>query len=168
MDDLIRLIPKEELHSKISCLYSELEGDFLCFDYVYKPIAEILPKEYTVIDLGCYQAAQCYFFRDFRNYIGVDIYDIYSCPSYRPPSRFYTDNTEHYVLSIEEWFDEAYRKYADMDKLYFIMSYVPQYNDNPEYLCNMVENCTFVYCNNIVTKGIYEKEIYKAIKKGMA
>lgn len=67
---------KNKLSKVFSYEYSELEFDFLGFLGSYKMISKRLPSNFTIIDLGCYQAVQALYFSGFIKYIGVDI----GCP----------------------------------------------------------------------------------------
>lgn len=120
--ELAKMIPREELNQKLSYGVSELEVDFLGFEYCYKAVSELLPHDYTVVDLGCYQAAQCYYFTDFTEYIGVDCYDQVYTGEMIPPLRFSAHNTKHYVKTIQQYLTG---KPWDDSKTYFIMSAVP-------------------------------------------
>lgn len=127
--ELAKLIPHEELKQKLSYGCSELEIDFLCFDECYRAVSELLPHSFTVVDLGCYQAAQCYYFTDFGKYIGVDCYDQAYKGTMIPPLRFSTSNTEHHVETIQKYLGSTT---WDNSKTYFIMSAVP--NKECKYL----------------------------------
>ena len=72
--ELFSLIPREKLdylfeHSGAS---AELDYTFLGFEDVYKDMLNFVPKDKTIIDLGCGYAAQSYYFRENEKYIGVD------------------------------------------------------------------------------------------------
>ena len=156
------LIPDDEYHLKMSYGCSELSGDFLGFVDAYAVIADLLPKHMTIVDLGCYQAAQCYFFKDFESYIGVDCYDQYYKPSeYTPPLRFATDNTVHYVMTIQEWMNRYTWTYGYDADTYFIMSAVP--NIQHEVLEGNCENYFWWYPGEKPkAQGLMAKEILNA------
>lgn len=160
---LLDLIPKDELRLKLSYGHSELEGDFLGFDNVYLPIAELVPKDFVIVDLGCYQAAQCYAFAEHEKYVGVDYYDLFTSSKYVPPLRFCAPNACHYVMSIEDFMSDK-KQHFDPDKSYWIMSYVPAFADNPGWLLDQVKHGCFVYCKTIRTKGIFAEEIKAKIE----
>lgn len=127
--ELAKLIPAEELNQKLSYGCSELELDFLCFDECYRAVSELLTHDFTVVDLGCYQAAQCYYFTDFAKYIGVDCYDQRYMWDHIPPLRFSTPNTRHVAETIQRYLGE---EVWNNDNTYFIMSAVP--NKECKYL----------------------------------
>lgn len=72
---LVDYIPSEELIKKLNQPFCELSLDFLCFENIYNIVAINVPKDKIIIDIGCYMAAQAYFFIDNPLYIGVDPYD---------------------------------------------------------------------------------------------
>lgn len=159
---LEKLIPDEEYRLKTHYGDSELEPNFLCFDDAYSVISELLPKHMTIVDLGCYQAAQCYFFKDFEAYIGVDNYDLnYKSKEYTPPLRFAAYNTEHYVMSIQDFMNRYEWTYGMDADTYFIMSAVP--NMAYEVLEGNCENYFWWYPGKKpMAKGIMSTEILNA------
>ena len=60
-------IGKRRILSQDEC---ELDVDFLGFTEVYRSLSKIIPKHFTVIDFGCYLAAQCYCFGNHKKYVG--------------------------------------------------------------------------------------------------
>lgn len=69
---LREIIPRAELKRLLSQDYCELEPDFLCFEPAYQAVAKYVPKDYIIVDCGCYLALQAYLFREHRRYIGID------------------------------------------------------------------------------------------------
>ena len=64
LSKLLDLIPPEELKLKLSYGSTELDPTFLCFEHVYLPVSKMIPEHFTIVDLGCFQAAQAYLFRN--------------------------------------------------------------------------------------------------------
>lgn len=93
----------------------ELDATFLGFTEVYEHLAEIIPKHFAVVDLGCYCAAQAYFFENHRAYYGVDVFE---------GKRFRTPNTAHYTKSIQRFIAEDMHS-LDLEETFAICSYVP-------------------------------------------
>ena len=56
-------------------VFNSPKYEFSCFVDQYYGLSLAIPKEYIVLDLGCYAAAQAYFFQSHRKYIGVDWYE---------------------------------------------------------------------------------------------
>lgn len=118
-DELISVIPKEQLNAVFNSEYCDIDAEFLGFTHTYKQLASIIPKHFTVIDLGCAYAAQCYYFAKHKRYIGVDAY---------PLVQFHTDNTSHYHMSIQKFIsDELPKMELDMKRAFAICSYVPDF-----------------------------------------
>lgn len=117
--ELLDLIPASEVNKILRQYYCELDYEFLGFVNIYKPLSELIPKQHIVIDFGCYLAAQSYFFQNHKQYIGVDGVEL---------NRFKTENTEHYVGSIQEYIEQEVPKFLTKDNnlnYFAICSYVP-------------------------------------------
>lgn len=96
---LRNLIPKEELYSKLSQDGCELEEDFLGFLNTYEAVSRFVPTKMIIVDFGCYMAAQAYFFKNHRRYIGVDFYEL---GEFSHLERFETSNSIMLKQSIQE------------------------------------------------------------------
>lgn len=167
LSKLLDLIPPEELKLKLDYGSTELDPTFLCFEHVYLPVSKMVPKHFTIVDLGCYQAAQAYLFQNHERYIGVDRYDkTYRGDGYIPPLRFMPENAFQYVMSIEDFFDRGTADELDLDKTYFVMSYVPPFHDKPYWLRDKTKNYLWVYCDNVHAEGIFAEEIEEAVRRG--
>lgn len=135
---LSELIPADEQIRILSQYRCELEPDFLGFVDKYYALSMIIPKEATVIDFGCYLAAQSYFFKDHKAYISVDkVTDM---------QRFQPSNATHYYCRIQNFLtDDCPVPYQSNNLEYFaICNYIP----DPE-ACRMVrerfQNCFCFY-----------------------
>ena len=80
-------------------------------------MAQIVPRDWTVLDFGCSFAPQAFFFVDHKEYVGVDIMT-------KIEARFSAANTRHFLMSIEE-FIAAHSADYDMETAFAICSYVP-------------------------------------------
>jgi len=136
--ELRLLIPPEEYRTVLSQDYCELEHNFLGFVDIYKSLSEIIPKCTTVIDFGCYLAAQSYFFQAHKRYIGVDVVDM---------QRFTPRNAVHYVGTIQSYLqDEVPKLLEDHDIMeYFaICSHVPDFKAT-SLVCKIFPGCFCYY-----------------------
>lgn len=118
LDELLKIIPKKELN-KIFEEDCELCRDFLGFVNVYKPLSQMISKEFVVIDFGCDLAPQSYFFQNHKAYIGVDINSKERCT---PP------NAIHFSCSIQKFihdFKELFGNHAGIASCFAICSFVP-------------------------------------------
>lgn len=120
MDDILNYIPKEEverLFKKNHRMAYNCCEDFMGFTRVYRNLLNIVPKHFTIIDLGCCYAPQSYYFKDYKTYIGVDTLE---------EERFGTENTIHYRMSIQEFIGmELPMLGLDLKQCFAICSYVP-------------------------------------------
>lgn len=111
--------------SKLDQPYCELESDDLYMGAVYEAASVVLPKDFAIIDLGCYMAAQAFLFEDFRSYTGIDFYDSREYENYIPPARFMTKNSWHYSMSIQDFCLTGMHDPMPK-KCYIIMNAVPE------------------------------------------
>lgn len=164
--ELFRIIPKDILKTVINSGDCGLEYDFACFEDAYKVIRDTVPKDFVICDMGCYMAAQSYYFANFAGYIGVDHYDILTIPGYIPPLRFAGHpNTKHYQCSIQD-FLRTHLTEMDLSKTYFVASYVPDI-EATEAMFHSVLHGVVVYSDMIIkTKGIYAEEILRVLCSG--
>lgn len=109
-DELCRVFEADEL--------VDIDREFLGFVEQYDALAGIIPKHFTVVDLGCAYAPQAYLFEDNAKYIGVDVHT---------GARFSAANTEHYEMSIAD-FIERFVPSLDLNETFAICSYVPPWH----------------------------------------
>lgn len=95
--------------------YSEIGPDFLGFLHVYLAASLLTRPSTTVIDFGCYLAAQAALFHHCAAYIGVDTVDL---------ERFTTANTSHTVDTITNFID-THPELTGRDDVLAVCSYVP-------------------------------------------
>lgn len=133
------LLPDDQKKKVLYQDYCEYDRDFLGFLDVYRPLADLIPKDKIVIDFGCYLAAQAYYFKDHKKYIGVDVLDMY---------RFTPPNAEHYIGSIQDYIKKEFHPKGRLDNLdYFaICSYVPD-DDAMELVSRTFINAYIYYPN---------------------
>lgn len=103
-EDMVRSVMDENI---------EIDPEFMGFVAIYDSLSKIIPKHFTVIDLGCYAAAQCFLFKDHAQYIGVDIWD---------GKKFSCENTVHFTEDIRSY---CHRDWIDSPTTFAICSYVP-------------------------------------------
>ncbi len=96
--------------------WCELEGGFLGFIEEYWALSKVIPKHFTVVDLGCYAATQAFYFRKHKKYIGVDSSQVH---------RINPTNSEHYTMSIQNFLNSSICKGLKLDTTFAICNYVP-------------------------------------------
>lgn len=120
-DELFDMIPKEMMDKVFEYDKCELSADFLGFTEYYKALASVIPKGMTVIDFGCYQAVQSWYFKDHNRYIGIDVIPI--------EARLRTDNSLHFQSDICKWIMFDFNKLGGLkaDECFAICNYVPDW-----------------------------------------
>ncbi len=110
-----------EVFSNDQC---DIDCTFMGFTEIYENLAKIIPKHFTIVDLGCAYAPQSFYFRNHKRYIGVDL---------RKINRFYFRNTEFWIGKIDDFVISMDYLELDLDKTFAICSYVPPWHgDNIE------------------------------------
>lgn len=94
----------------------DIGPEFLGFMHVYEPLSKIIPKHWTVVDLGCAYAPQAWYFRNHKAYIGVN-------PGSKD-ERFSWQNTDHFEGTIQEFIAQRIAL-LDLNEVFGICSYVP-------------------------------------------
>lgn len=119
--ELLDVIPQDQL-DRISVIGSaDMDKEFLGFTEAYKALAAVIPKGYTVLDLGCGYAAQCFYFRDHAGYIGVDLDET--------DRRFHAENTTHVMATIQDFIRNRLTDFvSDLHRVFAICNYVPDEN----------------------------------------
>ena len=116
---IITEIGKQETDRLFSYEKCKLEYDFIAFLNSYYDLQEIIPKNYIVIDLGCYQAFQGHLFREHTKYIRVDT----GVPS---AYRLRQNNAEYYECTIQNFIENILPELDfDLDRVFAVCSYVP-------------------------------------------
>lgn len=122
--------------------YCEYEYDFLGFLDVYQNLN--IPKDFIILDLGCYQACQCIYFKDYPTYIGVDI----AVPI---EYRFNQNNAIYYQCDIIDFIKTMK---LNPNKVFAICSYVPDPDKN---IYNLIKEKfpyhKIQYCNDIISEN---------------
>ena len=115
---------------------ADIDGTFLGFLTIYKRISEIIPLHFTVIDFGCAENAQSYYFMGHKRFIAVDFF-----PDLKP---FIATGTEFYHISIAEYIKTNLEKH-NLDETFAICSYVPPWGiDNIKLVRESFKN-VFTY-----------------------
>lgn len=160
--ETFKLIPHEKYLDVYFSGEIEVDCEFLCFEENYIPVANLIPHDWIVVDLGCYIAAQSYWFTNKVAYVGVDSFDTKRINGFNPPRRFRPDNAYHLYESIQD-FLKNHLRYFDLSKTYFVMSAVPDFKATAAAF-DAVENAVISYPGmKVKTKGIFADEICAAI-----
>lgn len=139
---------KDEIHRIFQWKENELEHDFLGFLHVYAPYVNI-PKDFVILDLGCYTGIQAAYFAEHAAYIGVDI-DV-------PKEwRFQQPNVISFKQSIQDFIQQTLPQMdIDLNRCFAICSYVP--DKEAQYM--VAETFPYhkvVYCDEIISEQLPE------------
>lgn len=137
LDPIWNLMPADQIDRVFAHDTCDISSEFLGFTGVYLALASIIPKHFTVVDLGCAYAPQAHIFQGHKAYIGVDVSD---CP------RFSALNTTHYQMTIDD-FIQQHAGDLDHDRSFAICSYVPPWYraDNQLLVRNAFKNVFAFY-----------------------
>lgn len=109
----------EDHHGTLNLALSKGSGDiepgFLGFMGTYKRLAELIPLDWDVYDLGCAYGFQSWFFKHHKRYIGVD---------YSLPVTFNYSNATWIQMDIHEYVKEL----SPGKKSFAILNCVPNVN----------------------------------------
>ena len=134
-------IPKEESNRLFSYDYCEIEPDFIAFLENYADLATKLPEDYTIIDIGCYQALQGILFRKHKKYIGVE-------PNVPIEWRLQQDNAEYYEQTGQQFIASTLERLIaqglDLQKAFVICSAVPD-KELQKMVCKRFPNYRVAY-----------------------
>lgn len=112
------LIPKEQIEEVFAEYYTDAEicRDFIGFVSTYYYLSKLIPKNWTIIDFGCGYNAQCFLFKDHKEFLAVDK---------SPSKKFKSNNCIIFNVSISD-FLYIYLEYENnIDKTFAICNYVP-------------------------------------------
>ena len=141
---LLDTMTRENHHRVFDYYMCELEYDFLGFLDVYKDIPNKIPKDFTIIDIGSYQAVQGQYFKDFYKYIAVE-------PSVPKEYIAKYDNSISYNSSGQEFIgilmpNLIKDNIIDLYKTFCICSYVPDESLRKTWIPNNFPYYRCVYC----------------------
>lgn len=115
------LIPPQQYERVMGQWFCEYDHSDLGEVQWYAAMASVIPTESTVIDLGCYLAAQAWLFADHARYIGVNGHLGFELPEME---RFAAPNTTHVVATIQQFIAENAELCA-RPEVVALCSYVP-------------------------------------------
>lgn len=119
---LLSMLPAEQLDRVLGSHQCDIEPDFLGFVGIYDRLAQIVPRSWTVVDLGCAYAPQAFFFATHAAYIGVDLLTPLD-------ARFVAPNSQHLHMPIADFVEQHSAK-LHQGTTFAICSYVPPWHGN--------------------------------------
>lgn len=133
--ELWKRLPKDQIDIVMHQYECDIEPCFLGFVDIYKRLSEIIPKHFTVIDLGCAFNPQCFYFENHKQYVAVDASQC---------QKFKTDNCIFYTKTIGDFLKENIKDY-DLDETFAICSYVPMWHGDKDIKIGEYFKNLFVY-----------------------
>ena len=91
---ILEKIPKEQCEAVFNQKNCDIDPEFLGFLDVYENLSKIIPKHFTIVDLGCAYNAQSFYFTEHKKYISVDVSDCV---------KFKAENCDVYQKSIQDF-----------------------------------------------------------------
>lgn len=118
-ETLIKNGYEEDVKQVLSQKHCDIDETFLGFTDIYKNLSKIIPKDKIVIDFGPAYGFQSYYFKDHKEYIGVEIdKEIKQFEEVDNASFLFKDGKEY----IEELMGF---EFLNNDKFFAICSYCP-------------------------------------------
>ena len=144
--DLLNMIPAEEQRRVFSYYYSEycpipsVQNGFLGFIENYKHLSQMIPKHWTIIDIGAYGNCQSYYFTEHKKYIAVEP----SCFDGRGIPMFQPANCEVFRCTGQQFVAHILPRLGlNLKETFVIMNFVPS-NDCCEVIRKTFPNL-FIY-----------------------
>lgn len=134
-EKLLQLIPSVQINEVFGLDMCDIEPDFLGFINIYESLSKIIPKHFTIVDLGCAYNPQCFYFKDHKKIISVDCSDVI---------KFESENCVIFNKKISDFIKEDIAD-LDLNTTFAICSYVPPwYDDNIDLVKRTFKN-VFTY-----------------------
>lgn len=136
LDPAFHLLPEDQIKRVLGQEMCDIDAEFLGFTAIYLTLSSIIPRHWTIVDLGCAYSPQAFIFKDHKAYIGVDLGIA--------KERFEAANTTHYTMPIAK-FIEAHGADFDQSTTFAICSYVPPWHDDNMALARLNFKNVFTY-----------------------
>lgn len=114
---LLRQIPKEQIDEVFNSKV-DIDFEFIGFTDIYEALSKIIPKHWTIVDLGCAYNPQCFYFKNHKAYLAIDIPDF-------TIKRFKTENCQILEMTIQNFIVSPEFENLDLRETFAICSYVP-------------------------------------------
>jgi hypothetical protein len=115
----------KDQHERVGRRYGwdvDIFPEFMGFVSTYKLLSQLIPKHFTVVDIGCSYNPQCFYFKDHTAIISI-------CPS--TTDVYSTENCIFKQQKASEFIESDLYKSLDLNTTFAICNYVPEwYNEN--------------------------------------
>ena len=140
------LIPSNEWQRVMkSDASAEITSDsIMCGGATYYYLSRMIPKDWTVIDVGASYGGQSYLFKDHARYIAVEPFRSSDDWNFED---FKADGTERYQMTAGKFVKEVLPTLKlDLGKTFAICNYVPEwFGENPMELVRQTFHNCYVY-----------------------
>jgi hypothetical protein len=121
---LLSVVP-QQCHLVLHQPYADIDPSFLGMVETYEALSHLIPKHWTVLDIGCSYAPQAYYFREHKRYIGVNL------PQRPRLQTFCFANSEFVWMRGEDFINSkhALMLQLNLEQTFAICNYVPDSND---------------------------------------
>jgi hypothetical protein len=140
------LIPSNEWQRVMkSDASAEITSDsIMCGGATYYYLSRMIPKDWTVIDVGASYGAQSYLFKDHARYIAVEPFRSSDDWHFED---FKADGTERYQMTAGKFIKDVLPTLnLDLGKTFAICNYVPEwFGENPMELVRQTFRNCYVY-----------------------
>jgi hypothetical protein len=101
----------------------EIYPEFMGFVDIYFYLSKTIPKDWTIIDIGCGYNAQSFLFKDHKKVIAINPFN-----SDEIDAMFVSPNCEIFKVSGKEFIENELPKLGlNLDKTFAILNYVPEW-----------------------------------------
>lgn len=133
--NLLDLIPSAQIEAVFGQDMCDIDPEFIGFIQIYEDLSKIIPKHFTIVDLGCGYNPQCFYFKDHKKIISVDCSDII---------KFKSENCEIFNKTIVDFIDNDIAD-LDLNTTFAICSYVPPWYGDNMYLVKKTFKNVFTF-----------------------
>lgn len=136
--ELFKKLPEEQQRKVFKAEYNQLDNSFLGFIQQYKNLAEIIPNDWIILDFGCNEAAQCFYFEKHKAYYGIDPF--LSLPG---TEHFSCENSLFFAETAQEFIKKRMKDFKNK-KVFAICNYVPDF-EATKLVRETFPNCFIFY-----------------------
>ena len=131
-------VMKSDASAEISC------DNLMCGGATYYYLSRMIPKDWTVVDVGASYGAQSYLFKDHARYIAVEPFESSDDWHFE---NFKADGTERYEMTAGKFIKGVLPTLnLDLNKTFAICNYVPEwFGEKPMELVRQTFTNCYVY-----------------------
>lgn len=120
--NIIASIGSKEARRLFAYEECEADADFFAFLENYKDLSEILPIDFTIIDIGSCMSLQADYYKNFKRYIGVEPWVPLEFRLRQPNAEYYEQTAQRFIA---ETLPQLITAGLDLNKTFAVCSAVP-------------------------------------------